>query len=223
MMMTAEIMRPALKTTVLTRVIQTHVVEMLFVRQRTTSLCADVQKTGLVILIRSALNVSNINIIYFPSLSSIHPFIFQSVVDCRVDDDCPFDKTCKSNECVDPCPFTICGSRAVCKAERHKGICVCPRGLQGNPFVSCTEVGCQSNDDCSFDEKCNFQTRDCEPLCVRSPCASGARCEAINHRETCTCNYPLQGDGYSSCLPRKIRYCLNSLFIPVLFSNFFHF
>ena len=61
MMMTAEIMKPALKTTALTHVIQTHVVEMLFVRQQTTSLCADVQRTGLVILTRSALNVSNIN------------------------------------------------------------------------------------------------------------------------------------------------------------------
>ena len=204
MMMTAEIMRPALKTTVLTRVIQTHVVEMLFVRQQTTSLCADVQRTGLVILTRSALNVSNIFITYFLFLSYIHIFILQSIVDCRRDDDCPFDKTCKSNECVDPCPYTICGSRARCEAERHKGICVCPQGLQGNPYISCTEVGCQSNDDCSFDEKCDYQSRKCVQLCLSpNPCAQGAKCEANNHRETCTCNYPLQGDGYTSCYPRK--------------------
>ena len=70
--------------------------------------------------------------------------------------------------------------------------------------MSCTEVGCQSNDDCSYDERCDFQSRKCIPLCAASNiCAQGARCEANNHKETCTCNYPLQGDGYTSCLPRK--------------------
>ena len=136
-------------------------------------------------------------------------FSFFLPVQCQRDDDCPFDKACKSNECVDPCPLTICGSRAKCKAERHKGICVCPPGLQGNPYVSCTEVGCQSHDDCSYDEKCDFPTpssgkRECVRLCVSPSCAQGARCEAKNHREICTCNYPLQGDGYTSCLPRKL-------------------
>ena len=127
---------------------------------------------------------------------------------CQRDEDCPFDKTCKSNECVDPCPLTICGSRAQCKPERHKGICVCPAGLQGNPYVSCTEVGCQSHEDCSYDEKCDFPSpssgrRECVRLCITPSCAQGARCEAKNHKEICTCNYPLQGDGYISCLERK--------------------
>ena len=72
MMMSVEMMKPALKTIVLTRVIQTHVVEMQFVRQRITSLCADVQRTGLVILTRSALNVSNIFITFF---LLYHPFM----------------------------------------------------------------------------------------------------------------------------------------------------
>ena len=136
---------------------------------------------------------------------SFHPLSVQ----CQRDEDCPFDKTCKSNECVDPCPLTICGSRAECKPERHKGICVCPPGLQGNPYVSCTEVGCQSHEDCSYDEKCDFPSpssgkRECVRLCITPSCAQGARCEAKNHKEICTCIYPLQGDGYTSCLERKI-------------------
>ena len=135
-------------------------------------------------------------------------FLFIPSVQCQRDEDCPFDKTCKSNECVDPCPLTICGSRAQCKPERHKGICVCPAGLQGNPYVSCTEVGCQSHEDCSYDEKCDFPSpssgrRECVRLCITPSCAQGARCEAKNHKEICTCNYPLQGDGYISCLERK--------------------
>ena len=203
MMMSVPHLKPALKTTVLTHVILIPVAEVPFAKLQTTYQYADAQKIGLAIRTKSALNVSFSFIC--PNFCQLRPIIISlfPIVDCRSDDDCPYDKTCKSNECVDPCPFTICGSRAICKPERHKGICVCPRGLQGNPFVSCTEVGCQSNDDCSFDEKCNFQTRDCEPLCVRSPCAPGARCEANNHREICTCNYPLQGDGYTSCLERK--------------------
>ena len=203
MMMSVPHLKPALKTTVLTHVILFPEAEVPFAKLQTTYQYADARKIGLAIRTKSALHVSFSFI--WPDFCTLRPIIISlfPLVDCRSDDDCPYDKTCKSNECVDPCPFTICGSRAICKPERHKGICVCPRGLQGNPFVSCTEVGCQSNDDCSFDEKCNFQTRDCEPLCVRSPCAPGARCEAHNHREICTCNYPLQGDGYTSCLERK--------------------
>ena len=127
------------------------------------------------------------------------------IVQCRTDQDCPLDKTCKNNECVDPCPFVICGSRAQCKPDQHRGLCICPSGMQGNPHVACTEVGCQSNEDCAFDEKCNYQTGDCNPLCINHDCARGARCEAQNHREVCTCNYPLQGDGYTVCSERKAK------------------
>ena len=81
--------------------------------------------------------------------------------------------------------------------------------MQGNPLVSCTEVGCTSNSDCSDKEKCDYispsaQKKECVALCTSNPCTSGATCSARNHRETCTCNYPLQGDGYVSCTERKL-------------------
>ena len=101
----------------------------------------------------------------------------------------------------------LCGSRAECKAEYHKAVCFCPRGMQGNPLISCVEVGCTSNSDCSTNEKCDYlltsSKRDCQPLCTQNPCASGASCNAQNHREICTCDYPLQGDGYISCTECK--------------------
>ena len=131
--------------------------------------------------------------------------------ECQVDDDCPFTKACVSNECIDPCDRIICGSRAECKAEAHRAICFCPLGTQGNPLVSCTEAGCSSNADCSSTEKCDYLTsssskKECQPLCVGNPCAPRASCTAQNHREICTCNYPLQGDGYVSCIePPKIE------------------
>ena len=171
--------------------------------------CADAQRIGEEIHIRNAFNVGVFFALWGNGKQLLIPFtFFHPSVQCQRDEDCPYDKTCKSNECVDPCPLTICGSRAECKPERHKGICVCRPGLQGNPYVSCTEVGCQSHEDCSYDEKCDFPSpssgkRECVKLCITPSCAQGARCEAKNHKEICTCNYPLQGDGYTSCLERK--------------------
>ena len=135
--------------------------------------------------------------------------------ECQVNDDCPFNKECKQNECQDPCLSIICGRRAECKAESHRAICFCPPGLQGNPLISCSEVGCVSNSDCSDREKCDYLTRssakkECVQLCRNNPCASGASCSAINHRESCSCNHRLQGDGYVSCTERKpIMYCFH--------------
>ena len=128
--------------------------------------------------------------------------------ECLVDNDCPVSKACKNKNCVDPCLSTICGDRALCKVEFHSAICYCPSGLQGNAHISCIEVGCRSNDDCGDREKCDYlpgsnQRKECQPLCTRSPCAQDATCSASNHREICTCNHPLQGDGYSTCYARK--------------------
>ena len=128
--------------------------------------------------------------------------------ECQIDDDCPYSKECKDKECKDPCLRIICGTRAECKAEAHKAVCYCPPGMQGNPFISCSEVGCSSNSECSPTQVCDYvdsssSKKECQPLCTKNPCASGASCEANNHREICTCNYPLQGDGYVSCTERK--------------------
>ena len=134
--------------------------------------------------------------------------MFEHFVDeCITDDDCPYDKKCKDKECKDPCLSILCGNRAECKAEYHKAVCFCPPGMQGNPLISCVEVGCTSNSDCSTNEKCDYipssSRKDCQPLCTQSPCAFGASCKAQNHRELCTCDYPLQGDGYISCTECK--------------------
>ena len=81
--------------------------------------------------------------------------------------------------------------------------------MQGNPLVSCLEVGCSSSSECASNEKCDYLTpsssrKECQPLCRRNPCAAGASCTANNHREICTCDHPLQGDGYISCTECKL-------------------
>ena len=143
--------------------------------------------------------------IFFELPSSIY---FISTDECQVDDDCPLSKECANNECQNPCNQVICGTRAECRAEFHKGVCYCSPGLQGNPLVSCTEVGCTSNDDCRDNEKCDFSStssskRECQPLCIGQACAQFATCTAQNHRELCTCDPPYDGDGYISCYIRK--------------------
>ena len=126
-----------------------------------------------------------------------------------MDDDCPLTKACVAQECVDPCITTSCGRNAECKVQRHKAICVCPRGMQGNPLVACTEVGCRTNDDCADNEKCDYLNgvlgkRECQRLCRRNPCAQNAICKATGHQEVCECQPPYQGDGYTTCYKRKI-------------------
>ena len=129
--------------------------------------------------------------------------------ECQVDRDCPLDKACKSQECVNPCLTTQCGSRAQCEVDFHTAICVCPPGLQGNPLVACIEAGCSNNNECATDEVCDFAPgsgftrKECQALCNPGNCARGADCTARDHRETCTCRHPLIGDGYAACLERK--------------------
>ena len=94
--------------------------------------------------------------------------------------------------------------------------------MQGNPLVSCLEVGCSSSSECASNKKCDYLTssstrKECQPLCRRNPCAAGASCTANNHREICTCDYPLQGDGYISCTECKLVFS-----IPFKISKVWH-
>ena len=137
---------------------------------------------------------------------------FVILVECQVDKDCPVDKACRSQECVDPCLTTACGTRALCEVDFHTAICVCPPGLQGNPLQACIEAGCSRNTDCASNEKCDFlpgrqlTRRECQPLCNPGICVFGADCSASDHKETCTCRHPLIGDGFVSCITeRKLR------------------
>ena len=126
----------------------------------------NVQLDGLEILMLSASLVGFICV----SLQKVFvmllklPFLFLD--ECSIDNDCPFSKECRNQECVDPCGYISCGSQALCKAENHIGICYCPQGMQGNPIVNCVDVGCQHDDDCSTTERCDRGTGKCLPLCV---------------------------------------------------------
>ena len=56
--------------------------------------------------------------------------------ECVVHSDCPSNKACLRNKCVDPCPGT-CGVNAVCTVKNHIPVCTCQDGYIGDPFTSC--------------------------------------------------------------------------------------
>ena len=56
--------------------------------------------------------------------------------ECVVNSDCPSNKACQRNKCIDPCPGT-CGINAQCNVRNHIAMCSCIAGYEGDPFVSC--------------------------------------------------------------------------------------
>lgn len=56
--------------------------------------------------------------------------------ECVLNTDCPLDKACLRNKCVDPCVGT-CGQNALCNIYNHIPMCTCPIGMTGNAFLSC--------------------------------------------------------------------------------------
>ena len=59
--------------------------------------------------------------------------------ECVVNSDCPSNKACQRNKCIDPCPGT-CGINAVCQVRNHIPTCTCVEGYIGDPFTECRLV-----------------------------------------------------------------------------------
>lgn len=56
--------------------------------------------------------------------------------ECVISPDCPRNRACVNNKCVDPCPG-VCGYEAVCQTINHSPVCSCPPPTIGDPFVEC--------------------------------------------------------------------------------------
>lgn len=59
--------------------------------------------------------------------------------ECVQNYDCPKDKACLINKCIDPCPGT-CGQNAECTVINHIPMCSCIRNYIGNAFISCNQA-----------------------------------------------------------------------------------
>lgn len=117
-------------------------------------------------------------------------------VACLSDSECPNDRTCVNNICINPCS---CGPNADCRVKNHKPICTCKQGFNGNPDIECTRIGCRSNDECSEQHTCI--NRQCVPACAAdgSTCGTKATCYATNHRAICECLPGFVGNPKISC------------------------
>ena len=60
--------------------------------------------------------------------------------ECSRNTDCPMDRTCLNQKCVDPCPG-VCGVNAECTVVSRSPICRCRDGYTGNPFSRCYVEG----------------------------------------------------------------------------------
>ena len=56
--------------------------------------------------------------------------------ECVVHSDCPSNKACQRNKCIDPCPGT-CGINAECQVRSHSPTCTCIPNYIGDPFTAC--------------------------------------------------------------------------------------
>lgn len=108
-------------------------------------------------------------------------FLSHSTAECTVDSDCPFDRSCVREKCIDPCTTTQCGRGANCLVNYHKAFCECPKGTQGDPRESCIYGHCQYNEDCADHEACDRLNRVCRPVCDKNSCGRNAYCKGSNH------------------------------------------
>lgn len=100
--------------------------------------------------------------------------------------DCPQNKACVKNKCMDPCTDT-CGVGANCNIYNHIPMCTCPVGFTGNAFIEC---------------KKNTVTEILNP-CNPSPCGPNSQCREIKGQAICTC-LPGYKDAPPTCRPECV-------------------
>ncbi len=57
--------------------------------------------------------------------------------ECVVTPECPLDKACVNNKCINPCADDVCGTNARCSVIHHNPICSCLVGYTGDPLDRC--------------------------------------------------------------------------------------
>lgn len=110
--------------------------------------------------------------------------------ECSLSSDCPRDKACLRNKCVDPCPGT-CGINARCEVINHIPTCSCLPDYEGDPFTSCRFIKREP-------------PKAAQP-CNPSPCGPNSQCRNINEHAVCSCL-----DGFIGAPPQCRPECIVS-------------
>ena len=75
--------------------------------------------------------------------------------ECQIDMDCPDNRACIGNQCLDPCVIDDpCGTNAQCETTSHRPVCRCPSGWAGDPHTECYQ--CRFLDSTQY--QCNIDS-----------------------------------------------------------------
>lgn len=133
-------------------------------------------------------------------------------VECRVDRDCPNNKTCRDQVCVNPCSNSPCASNALCYVSDHSASCRCPEDLpEGDPRAFCyrtppTATGpeCRLDVDCPSRLAC-ISGSCTDPCRALKPCSESALCGVLDsvpvRTMVCTCPDGWVPDQRGECTP----------------------
>ncbi|KAG7155063.1 Neurogenic locus Notch protein-like 2, partial [Homarus americanus] len=123
-------------------------------------------------------------------------------VGCVSNIDCPGDKACVEQQCVDPCTEnSVCAPSAMCTVEQHQAKCSCHPGERGDPTLQCLALGCRNNDECPPSHACINEQ--CQDPCKDDVCGVGATCHIHNRNLTCSCPEGYKGDPRVACRPQS--------------------
>ena len=111
--------------------------------------------------------------------------------ECTINAECPTNKACVNQKCVDPCPG-VCGTFASCSVQNHNPSCTCDPGYTGDPFRYCTRI-----------TTLPVPTEVINP-CFPSPCGSNAICNERQRAASCQCIPDYFGDPYVACRPECV-------------------
>lgn len=108
--------------------------------------------------------------------------------ECTLNSDCPSNKACISNKCLDPCPGT-CGQNANCQVINHLPSCTCLQGFTGDPFKYCILyeerklfIYALTHFNKSF-----LALLEHKDPCNPSPCGPNSQCKEVNDQAVCSC------------------------------------
>lgn len=118
--------------------------------------------------------------------------------ECVLNNDCPQNRACVRNKCIDPCVGT-CGQNAICNVYNHVPMCSCPSGMSGNAFVLCiVSKGAYPSNSILINFililfsiyiiRCFFlEPLGAVDLCRPSPCGPNSQCRIVNQQAVCSC------------------------------------
>jgi len=132
-----------------------------------------------------------------------NPFDKCERTECTYDVDCPSDRMCFDQHCINPCTEqhdTPCASNAICSVRNHAATCRCPENFpMGDPNTYCErlppplfgEPECKIDVDCASRLAC-IREKCVDPCHEIKPCSNSATCAVLDsvpvRTMTCTCS-----------------------------------